>query len=739
MKYVTQHTDADEQVLIICARKQHQFIDAITPYFTAKKTHVTSDTQLPARIEQFHIVLILHDHERILDELQNKSHNRAAAVVVRDIKKAQKLAQDIKGQSAQRTKIIHLPSFSPDEDVLDRMLWFIFSHSEESLLTITLDRASSSATQTKQKKQRGPYRVRKRMIGLGMFVGIAMYAIITFALFITSNYYFIRSLGARGTQQLQRARSIHAVANTLYTPVRPIFFLFSAGLFTDEIKTTNEHIVNLSTQYEATNRTTSLLLRNMIEPPNPNGAGGSFQDMLTNVEQGLIHMIETINVLQTQRFLWTPFIDNPSDVLTAQKKSFQTLLPIVRTIAPTLQSSTYLLVVTDNTRLRPGGGEVRYVGTLGFENGRVSGLQLESAAALDAQLATSIEAPESIRQFMGQSFLTITSAFVDAESTTNLATIREFLLKERGVSAVDGMVLLSYDGLASLIGAYDSLYLPEFNESISQESFFIKDELHKNDVTYMSAIFHALGAAVSSTEAAITTTAFIDILNAKQALILPQDNEQLHKVISDSYWAGHTIPVRCALESNNCAVDFIYPLETNLTPNYSNRYVQRDLDHTTVVAEDGSVGGRSTFTIYNDPSSIAPTPTDYRTFIQFLLPGKTTVNSVRIDGQSPKDTLSLNAGYTILGLALEVPASSSSVIEISYTLDDTIKLEDGVVETILQKQTGAPNYQFDYTLQLPQTLKVDEQNFQSVVNKQNITYNSVLNSDRIFIVTFKKR
>src|SRR3989338_6004403 len=159
------------------------------------------------------------------------------------------------------------------------------------------------------------------------------------------------------------------------------------------------------------------------------------------------------------------------------------------------------------------------------------------------------------------------------------------------------------------------------------------------------------------------------------------DDPEIQRVFDALYWSGKTIIPRCAIQTQNCVIDYVFPIDANLGVNKANFFVSRLLTQRVNIGEDGKI---------------------------------------------------------VSNLFVQLQPRQSTELKISYELPRQIKSGRSVYQLIFQKQIGSNNSDFILEITLPKNISLSNQNFSALVKDNRIFYNTSLTADKIFFLELLK-
>ncbi len=408
------------------------------------------------------------------------------------------------------------------------------------------------------------------------------------------------------------------------------------------------------------------------------------------------------------------------------------------------QKQTYLVLLQNSMELRPTGGFIGSVGILTVQEGKMTDLTVHDVYALDGQLKGHVDPPAPIRDIMGQEHWYLRDSNWDPDFRVSAAAAAWFYEKETG-EQVDGVIGVSVPLLMKLLEATGPITLPDYNDRVSADNFFGKSLLYTQVDFFPGSTQKKdfLGSLVSALLSKITGDTSIlpaKILQAVTESVAARDilfyfpDPDLEALILRYGWGGEMGAAArlCVTASpvSPCLSDSIGVVGANVGVNKLNYFIKYAALGEITLTEDGGVGESLTFTITNTATAendmrareestgsvvAALVRGTYRTYLQFVLPGDIALEQVLLDGVSVafrpnKGRVSLpyletrsDAQRTIVGVALDVPASSARQLHLSYKRATRFAFgkQGAAYELLLLKQPGVPTVDWQIVVRYP--------------------------------------
>lgn len=540
-----------------------------------------------------------------------------------------------------------------------------------------------------------------------------------------------------------------SIATLLYKPVRPLYLLFSLAQFADDLFVVNITTTKLVPVIGSLTHEAQQLAKLVIQRP---------RSELT-AHQARTHFDKTLMLLeQSEEYILTiyrkipPYLVQPALKDKFQKKIAQMRkMKKVFTLLPDLlgekEEQTILLLFANNMELRPGGG---FIGSFAIAKTRYFGLQdlqILDVYDADGQLSAHVEPPSPIRNYLNQPhwFLRDSAFFPDFYDTYQQATF--FLQKELGMSSWSGAALITTSGVKNIIGAFNELYIPDYNEKITKDNFYIKTQYFaEHDFfpgstqkkSFLSSVVQQLLSQAELADPLLLSTAIVEGFDQKN-MVLFMNSQSSQKKLDELYWSGRLATPFCpATAKSNCYADFQFPLDANLGVNKTNFFVDQTYATKTVIDDSGLINTTVTIDYVNNSlSEVFPGGT-YKNYFQILLPADSQLTTLLVDGNRLPSYDSQTGKNKVIGFLMEIQPQGKKTVSLSYTSSLRFKKGKAIYQLVIQKQIGAQSHDVNFELQLPDSIHLLNTNFSPLVKNSQILYNTDLSTDRVFFIELLK-
>ena len=371
-----------------------------------------------------------------------------------------------------------------------------------------------------------------------------------------------------------------------------------------------------------------------------------------------------------------------------------------------------------------------------------------------------VEPPYSIRRHVPQVHWYLRNSNYDVDFLESASTAANFLYLETG-QKVDGIIGIDVSFVKDLIGALGEINVPEYKEKVNAQNFYYITQSHaeknffpsstqKKD--FLGALFTAIKNNLAQRKSIPydpILTALLSAIEQKHVLFAFSD-KNTQNVFSAKGWSSSMDDFRPGNQLN----DFLGISEANIGVNKANFFVGRSVRYEVNIGDTGALVSSATLNLRND--SNAWPGGNYKTYLRFITPQGSSLNSIFIDGKEQKLTGAIldpaiyekknfvvplgleiekydEKGKTIFGFLAIVPQKKSQKIVVNYTLAKKINPRSplSIYSLRLFKQPGTEFYPFDLLVSYPSTVSVTSSEKISNVNGKIVLSKSLTTDEDI--------
>jgi hypothetical protein len=226
----------------------------------------------------------------------------------------------------------------------------------------------------------------------------------------------------------------------------------------------------------------------------------------------------------------------------------------------------------------------------------------------------------------------------------------------------------------------------------------------------------------------------------EKKIVVYFENKSLQSVIDEFYYSGRIIQPKCSYLAKDCINDYLFFYDANLGVNKANYYVSKQVTVYIKIDNKGKIKQTLSLEYKNDSPSLVFPGGIYRNYFQILLSKLAELESITKDGVLIEnfDLDESNNNFKRIGFYFELNPRKKTVIKINYHLKQTLKTGNNIYQLIIQKQIGSENNDLIINLSLAKNINLVNHNFIPLVNGNNIIYNTILDSDKIFFMELVK-
>ena len=746
--FVTEQTTQKQRVLIV-TEKNDIFIKKLKAHLITHDMNVFISPRLPEESQHFDLRFIIGSSNRI-----KKRDETIPTIYIVFHTRKKTIHTTALPPHAKLINIIGDPDYAVTQ--IQTIIWFAVSNESHSPI-LTLESAFRSSPKPKQKKV-----TKMRFIMPAKFYYLLGIGLIIFYLFsfwiplgITS-IYSLKSVKQAQANNLSEAKNIDgnkksffSLATLLYNPVRPLYLFFSLAQFPDDlfvVNTTETELLQTLEKLITESRSFSqLVLQSSRSPTVAKLTRAHFdeiQKLLAQSEDEILTIYRKIPPYFLSNSYKNEFQKGISQLQKAKK-----VFALLPDILGEKSEQTILLLFANNMELRPGGGFIGSYGILKTQYFGIKELTIFDVYDADGQLTAHVDPPAPIRDYLNQPhwFLRDSAFFPDFYDTYQQATY--FLQKEMGLSSWNGAALITTTAVKNIIGAFDEVLLPDYNERITQDNFYIKTQYYvEHDFfpgstqkkSFLSSLIRQLLSQIDTANPLLLTSAVVEGFDQKD-MVLFMNDEKLQKSLDELFWSGRLATPFCPeTAKDNCYADFQFALDANLGVNKTNFFIDKSYDVKATIDDAGLITTNLSITYTNNSLSDVFPGGNYKNYFQVLLPADSLVTGVQIDGQQIGSYDSETGKHRTIGFLIEIPPQTKKTLSLTYTSSIRFKKGKATYQLVLQKQIGALSQDVHFSLSLPSNINLLNTNFSPLVKNSLILYNTDLSIDRVFFIELLK-
>lgn len=590
------------------------------------------------------------------------------------------------------------------------------------------------------------YKIKKNLIVTIGFVLIGYTLIypaynITFGLFAINGYLnsINQSIENGGLDRAgEEAKQARKTAENLNNEIKVWDFFDSIPVLKDQIQTFNQ-TVNILTDLTKSMEHITVGLE-AFDKSMRVVSGEKDEDLVLLLNTSYWEMAQaekTLNnlngVLSNQDFidLFPDFLKAKlSDLTTKVDSSYELSkqFRIVTSFMPQLLSvddkKTYLLLLQNNSSLRPGGGKLTSYAEILLDRGTIKTLNSGTIDTLDRKLTDVVKTTEEIKNDTGEASRKLKNSNMEADGPSNSQLAAWFYYKETGIK-VSGVIVLDFTALSLLMNNFeveDASGL-EQNLVFTQDNNLLQGSLKDllNKIFFLSS-YNRISFAKTLGQQIKEKHITIYIIDP---VIFAYSNSE--------DWNGAM--KRQKTEVKGEKKDFLALSETNITGNNANYYLKREINLESNIDENGGIKHKLTI----DYSSGVD---GYNQRLKIYLPSGSKLNKVLWGKEDilKKVTQFSDFGRASYSILLTLQANAQKRLSLEYQDLKPVIFDNNILDYKLQvlKQPGTGKDKFGFTINYPTSLEVtSDMSDQQVSN--NMSFSTDLSEDRDFEIVFQKK
>lgn len=463
-------------------------------------------------------------------------------------------------------------------------------------------------------------------------------------------------------------------------------------------------------------------------------------------------VIDSIDLSKTSLF----FLNNRLNLLSKRVSDYSNLVSKTHSISLLLpkivaldSKKSYLILLQNNSELRPGGGFIGSIAKIDFEKGKLKKIDVQDVYNIDGQLSLHVEPPKEIKEDLGQKDWYLRDSNWEPDFPTSARQAEWFYTKETG-SRVDGVIALDVSSMEDLISVVGELKLDDYNEVItssnlfertlahSEQGFFPGSQAKKNFLTSLSLQMFNKVFFLPNINWPGVVGSLNRSLEGKHIMVYFADPKMFSFIVSQNY--GGILP-RPAETQAGITQDFLSVVEANLGANKANYYLDRSYNLETTIGKEGEINHKLRINYTNrSPSGVWPAG-QYKNRLRVYLPFGTKLQKALWGEKDITQEAStfVDYGRTGYSFLLTLDPKQQKVLVLEYQLSGRLSFKEANAKYVLDivKQPGTLKDPLRWNLTYPINFEVSSiQNAKST--PQELDISTDLSRDRRFEATFTK-
>ncbi len=725
VRHVSEIAHSNERVLIVSKESSHLF-KQLRKRLEQYDVAIQLASSLPPSYTRFNRIFFLNIKPD--SELVIPSTTKTTVLLTKSF------GRNFNARSSnKRIKYILLTSENIVDEELDQLLWFSISSDNEQILDLRSDRTGQRERTHNSSVNASPPQ-RQTVVKTAIFILIALCFGFIIPL-IPATLLHIAMLDSYMKDNYAPVASLQPISSfltessaTFYIPARPVYSLFSIALLPESYMRFNSHTESYFKVAKQLALAEQQLLRDFSSQQQLDRVG------LLNLEaQNYLDRINTNLPNYTGLDQLKKGLKNK--ILISEK--ITKALPIASAIVSDSTDQTLMILVTNNARVRGAGGVIESIGIVKLSRHRIVSSRFYSAKQLKPKQLNL----ESISPML----VTYTPAEATAinDSTTSVdlfdtqEKLRGSLSSILGGSRPTMTLLVTTTALQNILAVFPELQLNGTREIITSENFAIKQRLYGSNPLFIPTVIDRMHETLGAVNSNALLSAVITSFNEKQIALL-SSRSNIQQLLDGLYWSGKTITPKCVDSTSRCINDYLFSVDQDLSSRAGSSYVQKSESKTVRFLNSSTLESVVRISWKNESPLPPNQGGNYKLYTQLLLPPNSKVSQITKNNVLVEDVDTLSGQYNILGLYLEVNPQQTTELAITYSMPAILR-ETTNYQLITQKQLGSYTSNISFDLLLPEDYELISTNIDAVVNNERISYNSILNTDKLFFVQMKRK
>ena len=363
----------------------------------------------------------------------------------------------------------------------------------------------------------------------------------------------------------------------------------------------------------------------------------------------------------------------------------------------------YLVILQDNTELRPTGGVIAAVGLMSFNNGKLKAIEVETPSSIDSKIKSKVVAPKELIEDLGKTNWEFKDTNWDPDFPTSATRIISFY-NQVNPTKIDGILIFDLTAARSLLSATGELSL-EGRERVSEDNLISQATINQGEEQFLTTFTKELLNRVFFGSDKIFSNTFRSIedsLSRKHLLIFVTD-PKLSAYLQLGNVSGK-IP-----RPNSKEGDLLGIFEANTGGNKANHFVDKSLSLEITKVASG-LNHRLQINLTNRSSNNVWPGGTLKDRVRILVPYGSKLLSLKYGETdlTPRVTTVVDYGRTVYEFLIELGPKEAKSLNLNYQTIDFKSLylvkQPGTNEDLIQ--LTLPNGQ-SYSKKFENDLEID--------------------------------
>lgn len=379
-----------------------------------------------------------------------------------------------------------------------------------------------------------------------------------------------------------------------------------------------------------------------------------------------------------------------------------TVASLVLPLTAVNSKKSYLLILQDQSELRPTGGLIVGLVKLDFVDGQLKTFTVLNPQDLDKQLNSQVEPPKELKFDLGLKSWNLMNANWEEDFPTSSRQIAWFYSQETG-QKVDGVVGLNLVILKEILQVIGPIKLVGLETEITSDNLLnqgLSANQHDFYPALLTGVFNKLLTPQDLNWPGVWAVVGSSLTNKNMEIYL--DDTKLLSVLVERGWAG-VLP-RAVAATKGVLNDFLAITEANLGGNKANFFVTENRQLETTINSGGEVIQKLTIHYKNGSQNETYPAGSFKNNLRFYLPFGSKVSNIGWGSENLTKSATNFSDYGRSGVSLTVTLApqDSKTLAVEYVLPSKLEFVDNKTKYNLSlvKQSGA-DYQLKWKLNYP--------------------------------------
>lgn len=412
-------------------------------------------------------------------------------------------------------------------------------------------------------------------------------------------------------------------------------------------------------------------------------------------------------------------------------KSLSEFSSIFAEITAAGSEKSYLIVLVDNSKIRPGGGTIGAIAKINFAGGKLQDFTVQNASEVDAKIVEIISPPKQLNEKLKVQKLTLTDALWSPDLELNAGIIEDLYKKSTGQN-VDGIIQIDKELIKSFLELDGNVQLRELN--VTAQDLYDLDA--GNEKQLLEAFINGFKNYISKEESLVGAIKFTKDNFSQKHLLASIKAPNIATFIKAKNLNNQLPRPDFDLTAyQNQAQDIIAITYANLSG--AAQSPQRKISYKIFADSEKKLTSELKIT-YTNAENVANI-----NFLRVYTPLGSALGKVT-NGQDTdlkKVIVETQNNLNVFSTYVEVPPKSTAEVTFTYKIANNLNAETSSSYNLLvQKQPGTNKDEFTLTVDLPQNISIKSVGTGQSAKEENTKSVKVdLLADRIFELTLSPK